>query len=304
MAEVPIESQPIAVRVAASELTSHFEMREWCLSSKGSREFNWGLLLRSGEASLEGSTEKLHILAPAFVWIPRASVDRLAVEAGGSGHLLAVRRDLIEQTIRQMPEAAELMGLLTAEQPLVLPIDALNSAIVARALTWVAAELHDMKPGAQTLIGAALVICLVQVWRQLGASAMSRERVGGSAALLMHFRQLVEERFREHWPVSQYARALGVTSDRLHAICTRVLGRSPRTLVQQRLMYEALARLERSAITIKQLAFVLGFKDAAYFSRFFTRQAGMSPARYRRDTSRRGVAGRAPQISLTFADWP
>jgi AraC family transcriptional regulator, transcriptional activator of pobA len=298
------ERQPIAVRVAASEVQSHFEVREWRLASKNWRGFDWALLLTSGGARLDTADKNLQVLAPAFVWIPAASVERLAVEAGGSGHLLSVRRDLIEQTIRQMPEAAELVCLLAAEQPLVLSIEPPSGAVVARILTLVASELHDLKPGAQTLVSAALVICLVQLWRQLGASAMSRASVGGSAALLMRFRQLVDERFREHWPVSQYARALGVTPDRLHAICTQVLGRSPRTLLNQRLLHEALVRLERSAITVKQLAHILGFRDAAYFSRFFVRLMGTPPARYRRENMRRGAAGSAPQVSPTFADWP
>jgi AraC family transcriptional activator of pobA len=86
--------------------------------------------------------------------------------------------------------------------------------------------------------------------------------------------------------VASYAEQLGLTVDRLHAICTRQLGRSPRVLIQQRVMNEAIARLEISAITTKQLAFILGFKDPGYFNRFFARRMGLPPE------------------PLTFADWP
>ena len=95
-----------------------------------------------------------------------------------------------------------------------------------------------------------------------------------------------------------------MSPDRLHAICTRVLARSPRVLIQQRILHEAVTRLERSAISIKQLAFVLGFKDTAYFNRFFRRQLGMPPGRYRRDIGRRDAAQRPRPLSFTFADWP
>jgi AraC family transcriptional activator of pobA len=148
------------------------------------------------------------------------------------------------------------------------------------------------------------VISFVQIWRHVGASALARGGLGGTAAILMRFRQLVEERFREHWSVERYAGALGLTPDRLHAVCTRTLGRTPRLLIQQRLVYEAVVRLERSAVTIKQLGFLLGFKDAAYFNRFFARHLGMPPARYRRERAHRDAAGRAPQAPFTFADWP
>jgi AraC family transcriptional activator of pobA len=299
------EPDPMSARVSAFRVASHFGPREWRLSSPAAREFDHGLLLESGEAWVTTLGGDVHTLAPALVWGPAMSVERLTVQAGGSGHLLAVRRDLIEQTVRQMPEAAELLGVLAAEQPLVLSIDAQTVSVLSRTISLISSELREVRPGAPTLITAALAICLVQLWRQLGASAIARDSTGGSsAALLMRFRQLVEERFREHWPVARYAETLGVTPDRLHAICMRVLGRSPRVLVQQRVMYEAVARLERSAVTIKQLAFILGFKDAAYFNRVFSRQLGIPPARYRRENARLGAAGRAPQAPFAFGDWP
>ena len=171
-------------------------------------------------------------------------------------------------------------------------------------MALVTRELGRLEPGAQTVISSALVICLVQLWRLVGANALTGEGFGGSATLLMRFRQLVEERFREHWPVLRYAESLGVSPDRLHAICTRVLARSPRVLIQQRILHEAVTRLERSAISIKQLAFVLGFKDTAYFNRFFRRQLGVPPGRYRREIGRRDAAQRPRPLSFTFADWP
>ena len=67
---------------------------------------------------------------------------------------------------------------------------------------------------------------------------------------------------------------------------------------------EAVTRLERSAISIKQLAFVLGFKDTAYFNRFFRRQLRIPPGRYRREIGRRDAAQRPRPPSFTFADWP
>ncbi len=298
------ELESVSTSLRSEVIASHFEPREWRLASHSSRAFDHGLLLLSGEAKLAAAGDPLHVLAPSFAWIPAGVIDRLEMAAGASGHLMAMKPELVEHTFRQIPEAGELLGLLAARQPLALAVDKDVADVLSGAMGLVARELHDLKPGAQTLVSSALVICLIQLWRHVGASALMGEGLGGSAALLMRFRQLVEERFREHWPVACYATALGVSPDRLHAICTRTLGRSPRVLIQQRILYEAVSRLERSSITIKQLAFVLGFKDTAYFTRFFCKRLGDPPAKYRRDIAQRDAAQRMRPTRFTFSDWP
>src|SRR5262245_39369162 len=140
--------------------------------------------------------------------------------------------------------------------------------------------------------------------RSLPAISRGMAFMAGSFNCRIERRVEATERFRDHLAVQRYAEALGVSSDRLHAMCTRVLGRSPRVLIQQRILHEAVTRLERSAISIKQLAFVLGFKDTAYFNRFFRRQLGIPPGRYRRDICRRDAAQRFRPLSFAFADWP
>jgi len=296
--------ETIAARLRSVAIESHFAAREWRLDAGASSGFDHGLVLQSGEAWLHVNDERLHVLSPAFVWSPANSVARLVVEAGGSGHIVHIRRDLIEQTFRQIPEAGDLINLLGAEQPLALAIDGESATRLVRVLALIAGELQEPRPGSETVISSALLISFVQLWRHVGARALAFGETVGAAALLMRFRQLVEERFREQWSVGRYAEALGVTPGRLHAIATRTLGRTPRALIQQRLIYEAAARLERSAITIKQLSYLLGFRDAAYFNRFFAKHVGIPPARYRRAIVDRNVAGHAPQIPFTFYDWP
>jgi AraC family transcriptional activator of pobA len=288
----------------AIEAQSHFEARVWHLSAGAAGELDHGVLLHSGEASLEGQGEPLLAIGPAFAWVPARSADRLVIAAGGAGQILAIRRDLIEHAFRLFPESGAMLDLLSAVQPLVLGIEESTVAQIARTMSLISNELHEHRPGAQTVISSALVIALVLLWRHVGVGTLTQQGLAGAAQMLMRFRQLVEERYREHWSVEQYAGALGIKPDRLHAICTRLLGRSPSVLVQQRILNEAVARLERSAITIKQLSFMLGFKDAAYFNRFFAHHMGVPPGRYRRERLARTAVGRPTQTTFAFSDWP
>ena len=126
------------------------------------------------------------------------------------------------------------------------------------------------------------------------------EAAGHAAALLGPFEQprllaldagdggvarigaLLEAHYLEHWPVARYARKLGLTASRLNRLCVRQSGRSAFALAQERLALEARRRLIYIALPVAQLARELGFRDPAYFSRFFRRHAGLPPDRYRR----------------------
>jgi AraC family 4-hydroxyphenylacetate 3-monooxygenase operon regulatory protein len=105
--------------------------------------------------------------------------------------------------------------------------------------------------------------------------------VRGELQLFQRFNKMVDERFREHLPVPEYAQALGVTESRLNDLCRRFANRPPKRLIFDRLLREAKRMLLFSACTVHETAYSLGFKDPAYFARFFNRLEGCSPSTYR-----------------------
>lgn len=96
------------------------------------------------------------------------------------------------------------------------------------------------------------------------------------------FRQLVEDHFREHWPATRYAEALAVTPSRLNRLCKSFSNKAAMELVQDRLALEAQRHLIYTSATVDMIALELGFKDSAYFSRFFRRRMGMAPGQFRK----------------------
>ena len=100
-------------------------------------------------------------------------------------------------------------------------------------------------------------------------------------ALMRSFRALVEQHAQEHWSVGDYARALSVTRSRLNAVCQRLAGRSPLQIAHDRLMLEARRNLIHTSMSIGEISYALGFREPAYFCRFFTRNEGRPPSAYR-----------------------
>jgi AraC family transcriptional activator of pobA len=117
------------------------------------------------------------------------------------------------------------------------------------------------------------------LWRlaQLaGTGAPTRGR-----AAFLRFAALVEARFRDGWPVSAYAEALGLSVKRLNRLTQAQAGMSAQACVHRRLAREACERLVHLDAPASAIAADLGFDDPAYFTRFFKRMTGMTPRAYR-----------------------
>jgi AraC family transcriptional activator of pobA len=100
--------------------------------------------------------------------------------------------------------------------------------------------------------------------------------------LFARFRALVEAHYREQWSVPDYAATLHVSGSRLNRTCRTLADKSAFEVVQERMLLEARRRLIYISAPVAQLAYELGFQDAAYFCRFFKKHSGVTPTEFRR----------------------
>jgi AraC family transcriptional activator of pobA len=101
------------------------------------------------------------------------------------------------------------------------------------------------------------------------------------AALVARLRERIEQRFRARESVSACARALGTSPTALRQACARVANSSPTQMLDDRALLEARRLLLYSHLSVAEIAYAVGFDDAAYFSRFFARHVGQPPSAYR-----------------------
>jgi AraC-like DNA-binding protein len=289
--------------ISAERVESSLHARRWSFNREASRETRQIVVLTDGTAEAETNRTPYALVAPAVLWLGTCQPGWLRTEAGATGFLARLENSILADTIGDQPEAVALRYVVDRDFVLSLAGEIGPRAVIVAALDAIAGELRQPQRGSNLLLAAHLKIILVTMTRLLGvedaAFASRREKSG----ILQRFRQLVEMNFRSHWTIAGYAAALGIPHDRLHAICTRDVGKSPKALVSERLAREAGLRLERSPLTIQQLSHSLGFRDPAHFSNFFKRTTGMAPGHYRKFM--RSVGAKAETDSPTsFADWP
>ena len=110
---------------------------------------------------------------------------------------------------------------------------------------------------------------------------------------LQRFRALVDRSFRAHKSVAFYAGELGITPTQLNRVCREVPGKSALGMINARLLLEAERDLVYTFIGVKEIALSLGFSDAAYFSRFFSKQKRCTPTQFREQAHRQLSRGKA-----------
>jgi AraC family transcriptional activator of pobA len=95
------------------------------------------------------------------------------------------------------------------------------------------------------------------------------------------FIALVDAAYAGQSGLEYYASQIGISAAHLNASCRQVTGQSALSIIHARSMREARRLLVYTSMTIRDVSDTLGFSDPAYFTRFFKRNAGLSPRDFR-----------------------
>lgn len=92
----------------------------------------------------------------------------------------------------------------------------------------------------------------------------------------IEFKLVVETHLTEQPSINAIAEKLALTTNSLYRIVKEYAGVSPKDFFTSRLMIEAQRKLHYSNLSVKELAYELGFNDPDYFSRLFKKCTGKS----------------------------
>jgi AraC family transcriptional activator of pobA len=217
--------------------------------------------------------------SPALVVVPAGTVHGFDFEPGTHGFVVSMTDDLPREISRREPSVVALF-----ENPATLEFqgDALRATDLAQSCKMLMREFARTLPGHALALEGLLKVIFANVLRLSHASAESAEGTAGRHRLLMsRFRELIENAFREDWSLADYASVLNVSQSRLRNACASVTEQAPMQVVHARVLLEAKRQLLYTSMSVREIAYALGFDDPAYFTRFFSRRTGISPRAFR-----------------------
>ncbi|WP_316840090.1 helix-turn-helix domain-containing protein [Pedobacter gandavensis] len=144
------------------------------------------------------------------------------------------------------------------------------------------AELHQEQPN-EAVLTAYLQLFLAQSSR-IKLKTSTTKVQPAREELMESFQSALEENFLQLRKPADYANLLHLNPNTFTKRCKKHFGKTPTTLIQERLVLEAKKQLHLTRKSIKEVAYALNFEDEYYFSRFFKKMTGVSPQIFREKT--------------------
>ncbi|WP_406843271.1 helix-turn-helix domain-containing protein [Flavobacterium soyae] len=126
-----------------------------------------------------------------------------------------------------------------------------------------------------------LIIKATRIWKiqQLG---VLNDEPSKEMDFFRDFSRLVEIHFRTKHTVADYADILGVAPKTLSNKFNRLELSQPNDIIKDRIILEAKRLLGYSSLSVKEIAYQLGYEDPAYFNRLFTNKVGDTPSNFKK----------------------
>ena len=239
------------------------------------------LIIRSGSGTSRFDDAESRLDAPCALFVPGGCVHGFRFSRDIDGTVITVVSRWLDRVLAGMPDLA---ACFAAPRHIDLGRHPEDVARIGRQLQTLLDEWSGGGPWRGASMEAAFSLLVIALGRAGGLPATAP----GSRAEwhVRRYAALIEQSFRVQRDIGNYAGQLSLTPTQLNRVCRQVLGLSALGALNRRLLIEAQRDLAYTSLSIKAIALTLGFADAAYFTRFFTRQAGSSPTRYREESRR------------------
>lgn len=247
------------------------------------------IFVARGRGVVQAEGARTQFRPPALMLMPAGSVHGFEFEPGTTGYVASISVELQHDLVRHEPE---LGALFAAPTTLAFEAKALRATDLAQAFRMLAREFARSATGHSLALQGWLEVLLANVLRLTQQRANAADPlVGRQRRLVARFSELIEGRYRNSELLAAYTAVLNVSESRLRNACLALTGQSPIQLVHARIVLEAKRQLLYTDNPVRTIAYALGFDDAAYFTRFFSRQARLSPRAFRSRGLERAVSG-------------
>jgi AraC family transcriptional activator of pobA len=265
--------------VHVETIEARSRLHDWHIRPHRHRDLHQVLIVWRGRIDVQLDGDRNALSGPALVIVPPGTVHAFRFARDTDGLVVTFAPELAREVLHTSSGLIEMLDKPTVTSMRARQIGTTDTRALGAMLLR---EFARSALGRESSLCGLLGALLTQTLRlSHGATAHPPTAAHRARELVGRFRQVLEQRYREHVGVAAYARLLGCTEGALRKACLAVSDLSPIEVVHSRVLIEAERQLRYTGQTVTQIAYFLGYEDPAYFSRFFTRRMGVTPRAFR-----------------------
>lgn len=213
--------------------------------------------------------------APTVSFVPSSVVHGFDVEEHSDAVVISISDDQLRSLAATVDLPLDTSCLVegSAGDPAWIRLDRLSEMVVDEYLGTTSTSPR--------LLAGLVGVMLSQIARLGGGSDVTE--ASPSKRLAASLRRAIDLHYREDWTVARYVTLLATTPHLLDKAARETFGQSVKEMLMERRLLEAKRLLMFTIRSVEDIAREIGFDDPAYFSRFFRRRTGVSPAAWRQD---------------------
>jgi len=157
-----------------------------------------------------------------------------------------------------------------------------QSGLFTDLLLQMTEELQNAKDNFQAdILQNLLHNFLLHSERERRKQNFTEIKKGADLDYVMLFKDLLEIGYKSKKQVNYYAKKIIITEKRLNQATTKVLGKSPKQLIDDRIMLEAKRILAHTTKSVKEIGYNLGFEEPTNFIKYFRKHLNFTPIEFR-----------------------
>ena len=159
---------------------------------------------------------------------------------------------------------------------------AVNKSIIENQLNSISEELVKQPYQYIISIHSRIELILVEINR---AKVKRGDEIWKPDALFLKFLEAVRNNFEHNYTLTQFAKMLATTEIKLNELAKLHAGKTAQNVIYGLVASEAKRLLTYDDLSVKEVAYKLGFNDPFYFSNFFKKHTRISPKSYQNSYS-------------------
>ncbi len=269
--------------IHSEPLESRSERNNWVIKPHIHRLLYQIFIVESGKGNVIFENKVIVFNSPAIICIPENSQHGFVFESNIRGFVVTFSSSILDKICQNSPS---LQWEFNQIKVLEADIQLAELTKIKFLIDLLKSEIDDTKLEKKVMLLAILSILLTSIFRlSPNKNTAGIEQKNRRLAIFNSFRKSIIQSRNPQKTIIEYATEQKITALHLNKVCKEVTEKTASNTVNDYFLLEAQKYLTQTDFTISEIAYQLNFNDAAYFSRLFKKEVGVSPKMYRSSNS-------------------